>query len=234
MFHNPAFSTVPIRLRAWLGIGLALVLAGCATPPPPSADSSERVAAGLSVHRFEGGRIDVDTRTPACRITLHGTLHLGTIQRLNTALAEVEQARCASKLAVLSAGTGSVSESVTIGAMLRNRDYSTQVQAGSTCLTPCLLVFAAGRERILPASNPPARIGYSQMPPDRDFGLRQCETELSRNQALTLTRYLRAMLPANTATAVYQKLLTADCKDTALHGPAEAMALGLATGTTAR
>ncbi len=226
------FCSASVRLRAWLSVGCALLLAaGCSAPPTASTGAT---GAGLSVHRFEGGRIDVDTRTPACRITLHGTLHLGTIQRLNTALAEVEQAGCTSKLAQLNADTGSVSEAITIGAMLRNRDYSTQVQTGNTCLTPCLLVFAAGRERILPTSNPPARIGYSQIPPDRDFGLRQCETELSRNQTLTLTRYLRAMLPANTATAVYQKLLAADCKDTAFHGPAEAMALGLATGTSAR
>jgi hypothetical protein len=114
--------------------------------------------------------------------------------------------------------------------MLKNRNYDTQVQHGTTCLTPCLLVFAAGRQRVLPESSPPARIGFQQIPPDQDFGHRVCESELSYYQSLSLTRYLRAMLPAPTATAVFQKLKAADCQRTDYFGLPEALAIGLATG----
>ena len=72
---------------------------------------------------------------------------------------------------------------------------------------------------------------FSRIPPDHDFGHQTCKSEPSRAQQLTLTRYLRAMLPEPTATAVYQKLLAADCRTADAYGTAEALAMGLATAT---
>lgn len=72
-----------------------------------------------------------------------------------------------------------------------------------------------------------ARIGFSQIPPDADYGRRQCETELSRGQALTLTRYLRAMVPSSTATTLFQRVVLADCRSTTYWSIAEAQANGL-------
>ena len=46
-------------------------------------------------------------------------------------------------------------------------------------------------------------------------------------QALTLTRYLRAMLPPAPASALFQRLAVADCRSTVYWGAAEAQANGV-------
>lgn len=185
----------------------------------------------LSQYPYDGGTLQTDTRGAACSITLSGDVNHNAVRRLGALLQEVENADCRAKRFVLNARDGALGDAVTLGAMLRNRHYDTEVMRGTTCNTPCLLVFAAGHERVLPESDPPTRLAFTQIPPDQDFGKGVCQTELNRGQQLTLTRYLRAMLPANTATAVYQKLVAADCQRTDQYGPANALAMGLATGT---
>lgn len=173
--------------------------------------------------------IDVDRRDGNCHIRLHGQLDEYTARGLRHLMGELERSSCRSKRVLLDLQGGLVGSAITVGAIIRNRGYDTQVQPGTTCLTPCLLVFAAGRQRIMLPSVPPTRIGFSQIPPDADFGRHVCETELAPAQALTLTRYLRTMLPVPTATAVMQKLTAASCQRTDYLGPAEAAALGLAS-----
>lgn len=213
---------------------LAALLAGCATPLPPdrAAPTGAPTAAGrVSSHPFEGGSLVADTRTAACTLTLTGEIHAGTVRRMTAALQDLDTPRCGHKRMVLNVTAGLLGDAITLGAMLRNRGFDTQVQAGSTCHTPCLLVFAAGNQRVLPEAPVPARLAFSPIPPDADFGHQSCQSEPSRGQQLTLTRYLRAMLPGPTATAVYQKLLAADCQHTDSYGPTEALAMGLATAT---
>lgn len=226
-----------IKARATLPFTFiaAALLAGCAGGPPAdsgrSTETPGRAAGAASTLTFDGGRIEVDTRGAACRVTLTGEIHDGTVRRMDQAMQQVAQARCQEKWLVLNVSNGLLGDAITLGSMARNRGYDTQVQAGTTCNTPCLLAFAAGRTRIMPASPAPARIAFSQIPPDQDFGRTVCETELSRAQQLTLTRYLRAMLPSNTATTVYQKLQAATCRNTDVYGPDQAVVIGLATGT---
>lgn len=202
-----------------------LALAGCAGAPPAPPTASPKPPA------HERLPLDVDRRDGNCHIRLNGPLDDEAVRSLRYVMTELEQAGCRSKRVLLELEGGLVGSAITAGALIKNRGYDTQVQPGTTCLTPCLLVFAAGRQRILLPSVPPTRIGFSQIPPDADFGRQVCETELAASQALTLTRYLRAMLPAPTATAVYQKLTAATCQRTEYLGRAEALALGLATTT---
>ena len=91
-----------------------------------------------------------------------------------------------------------------------------------------MLVFAAGHQRFMLNTVPPTRIGFSQIPPDADFGRGVCETELLAPQAQTLIRYLRAMLPVTTANTIFQKLNAANCRNTEYLGQPEADVLGLA------
>jgi hypothetical protein len=199
-----------------------LALAGCASSPPPT---SPRAPAQDQLP------LDVDRRNGNCHIQLTGPLDDEAVRSLRYVMTALEPAGCRSKRVLLDLQGGRVGSAITLGALIKNRGYDTQVQPGTTCLTPCLLAFAAGRQRILLPSVPPTRIGFSQIPPDADFGHQVCETELAASQAQALTRYLRAMLPVPTATAVYQKLTAATCQRTDYLGPAEALALGLATTT---
>ncbi len=197
-----------------------LALAGCAGSPPTASPVPPV---------YQSLPLEVAPRNTNCHVLLNGPLDDYAVHSLRFAMTELDKTSCRSKRVLIDLEGGLVGSAITAGALIKNRGYDTQVKPGTTCLTPCLLVFAAGRQRILLPSVPPTRIGFSQIPPDADFGHQVCETELASSQALTLTRYLRAMLPVPTATAVYQKLTAATCQRTEYLGPAEALALGLAT-----
>lgn len=215
-----------------LALTLVLALAGCATPPPAASPSPAPPPSPKKAEPpHEPVVIEVDRRGGNCHIRLDGYLDEYTARSLRQLVTSLEKVSCRSKRVLLDLDGGQVGSAFTVGSILKNRGYDTQVQPGTTCLTPCLLVFAAGRERILLPSVPPSRIGFSQITPDEDFGRRVCETELTATQALTLTRYLRAMLPLATANAVMRKLVGATCDRTEYLGPAEALEMGLATTT---
>ena len=216
----------------------ALALVGCAAVPPEAPVSNSRGADFSRSYAFDGGQIEASHRSGVCRVVLRGVPSPGATQQMRPALAALEQTRCDVRVAVLDSGSrpaqtsadhGNLGDAVTLGAMLRNRAFQTEVQPGTRCHTPCLLVFAAGGVRTMPAAaTPPTQLGFSQITPDQDFGRNVCATELSRAQQLTLTRYLRAMLPPDVALDVLRRLETADCRSTVyLSGP-QALAMGLA------
>lgn len=218
------------RWSVW-GVGLAVLaaLAGCGTPAPrPGAASAP--ATSDRDFGYDGGSVTATQTGAACELRWQGALHAGAVPRLRQALDAVDRQRCERRTLVLGAVDGAVGEAITIGAMVRNRGWDTAIAPGGLCRTPCWLVFAAGAQRHMADGPTPARVVFSQIPPDADFGRQTCATELSRAQQLTLTRYLRAMLPPPTATAVYQKLLAADCRSAEAYGPQQARLIGLATG----
>lgn len=229
--------------RRWQLLAL-LVLAGCAArplPPPPAASPqpparpSPPPPAPSSV-RFGDGLLDqleLKVQGGHCRLHWRGEFPADAVPALSQALRELEQYRCTRKTLALDLRGGDIGPATTLGAMLRNRQFDTELLPGSRCQTPCALVFAAGRQRLMPEEGPTAQLLLSQVRRDQDFGQAVCETELSRGQQLTLTRYLRAMLPPATASVMYQKISRATCRryDT-LQAP-EALATGLATGLQA-
>lgn len=217
-----------ISSKAALILCLLLVLGGCSTPktaPPPEPDAKTTSAATPS----ERSDIELDQRAGLCHVLLRGNLDEYTARRLRQTMSEIDLTACRSKRVLIDLQGGLVGSALSVGAIIKNRGFDTQIQPGTVCLTPCLLVFASGRERIMLPSVPPTRIGLSQIPRDEDFGHRVCATELTAPQALTLTRYLRAMLPLATANTVMQKLLAATCDRTEYLDAAAAQSLGLTT-----
>lgn len=207
---------------------LALSVSGCSSPRTTSP--AEPVApippAGPTPERDD---IELDQRAGLCHVLLKGNLDEYSARSLRHTLSQIDLAACRSKRVLIDLRGGQVGSALSVGAIIKNRGFDTQIQPGTVCLTPCMLVFAAGRERIMLPSAPPTRIGFSQIPRDEDFGHRVCATELTAPQALTLTRYLRAMLPLTTANAVMQKLLAATCDRTDYLDSSAALSLGLAT-----
>lgn len=199
-------------------IALPLVLLACASPPPPDRAGQDGVA-----------RIDMERRAGVCTLSLSGEIDQNAVNRLSQSLSRLEQQSCQERWMVLDAPAGQIGAAVTMGSMLRNRNFNTRVAPGSECLTSCVLVFAAGRERVLNSNAPLARLGISRVPADADFGSSRCEAEISRGQALTLTRYLRAMLPPQAAEAVFQVMVQADCRAHLYWRPADVVGLGLVT-----
>ena len=209
------------------------LLVGCAGAPPARSPAPPTpIAARPSTPVDERLPLEVDRRNGNCHIRLTGALTDDTGHDLRYVMSALEKTNCRSKrvLIELQSGlqSGSVGSAITVGSIIKNRGYDTQLQAGTTCLTPCMLVFSSGRQRLMLNAVPPTRIGFSQIPPDADFGRGVCETELLAPQAQTLIRYLRAMLPVATANTVFQKLSTANCRSTEYLGQPEAEALGLA------
>lgn len=221
---SPSLSRVSARV---LLLGLMALIAACSSPPTTRQDTP--APPGVQVFRYPGGQFTMTLRGSSCALELKGEIQAAAVRQIAVPLQAIEQAGCTRKTLVLDTTDGLLGDAITLGSMMRNRAYTTQVAPGVTCNTPCMMVFAAGTERWLSAAPVPARIAFSQIPPDADFGRRVCETELSRGQQLTLLRYLRAMLPAPTALAVYQKLEAANCRSTDVYGPQEALAMGLAT-----
>lgn len=219
------FFTTPARYLLLCCMLIALSLGACSTgPSAPKAHPSTH-----NSYRFEGGSVEVLVTGQSCQLTLHGEIHNGTQRSMSLALQAAETAACTHKVARLNTTQGLLGDAITLGAMLRNRGYDTELAPGSACQTPCLLVFAAGQQRRTPEGT---TLAFTQIPPDQDFGGQSCATELSQGQHLTLTRYLRAMLGTQTGTAVYRKILAATCSSTSVYGPAEALAMGLATPVT--
>jgi hypothetical protein len=208
---------------------IALLL-GCASAPPaqPPAPPTQ-ITALPSTRVDERLPLEVDRRNGNCHIRLTDQLNDETAHDLRYVMSALEKTNCRSKRVLIGPQSGSIGSAITIGSIIKNRGYNTQLQTGVICLTPCMLVFAAGRQRLMLDALPPTRIGFSQIPPDADFGRGVCETELLAPQAQILIRYLRAMLPLTTANTVFQKLATATCRSTEYLGQSEAEALGLAT-----
>ena len=223
---KPLFLRICRVFRAW-PLWLAAALVGCATPLPPSGTPAPAPSQS-QVFPYETGRWVLETGPQTCRLTVQGMLDNAAVRRIGPALQAASTSACSQRTAVLQSTGGVIGDAITLGAMLRNRGYQTELPAGQTCDSPCILVYAAGVARTASAT---AGTGFrfTQIPPDLDFGRQTCATELSRGQQLTLARYLRAMLPENTANAVYQQWLQADCRRSGQATPAEALAMGLST-----
>jgi len=230
--------------RRWRLLAL-LILAGCAAPLPPPKPAAPAPAVGPpspprpappSVVRFGDGLLDqleLQVQGGHCLLRWRGEFPSDAVSALSQALGELEQHRCSRKSLALDLRGGDIGPATTLGAMLRNRQFDTELLPGSRCQTPCALVFAAGRQRLMPEEGPTAQLLLSQVRRDQDFGQSVCETELSRGQQLTLTRYLRAMLPPATAAVMYQKISRATCRRHDILDAPEALATGLATGMQA-
>jgi len=209
----------PVLFRPLVLCVAALLTACAGTTSAPTTGAG----AGAQPH------IAVERRGGQCELTLSGDIDQNAVQRLQRALTGMEQQPCKERWLVLNAPHGQIGAAVTVGAMLRNRGFHTRLAPGSECLTSCVLVFAAGRERVLGGTPPLARLGISRVPGDADFASNQCEAEIGRAQALTLTRYLRAMLPAPTAEAVFHVMAQTDCRAHRYWRPAEVVGIGLVT-----
>ncbi len=216
-----------------LAVAGAFVLAACSAPPaPPAAPAPGPGPAAPAVAQtwaFPGGQWQLAGRDGACALTLQGEVNEGAVRRGYPALQAMADAGCAARTLSVQTRGGTVGSAVTLGAMVRNRGLDTTLAPGAWCDTPCLLVLAAGVQRRVPEQPPPAQVAFTPLPPDADFGHQRCATELSRAQQLTLARYLRAMLPTDTADTVYQRLASADCREPVTWSPLQALAAGLAT-----
>ena len=219
----------PLTRRGAL-LACLVLLAGCGTPPPAPPRAAAPDLKTQRVFPHESGRFVLDVGPQGCQLAVYGALDHAAVRRIGPALQAVSTAGCAQRTAVLHSSGGVIGDAITLGAMLRNRGYQTHLPVGQQCDSTCILVFAAGLARTAPAAGAAGRFQFAQIPPDQDFGRQTCATELSRGQQLTLTRYLRAMLPETAAHGAYQRWLQSDCQHTVQLTAEQALALGLVTG----
>lgn len=214
----PPLSRLSHRARLALSACALAGLTACGSAPQRAGTASDAEAA-----------VRLQRQANRCELTLDGEIDQVAVHELTRALGQLEQQRCGQRWLVLRAPQGQIGAAVTVGAMLRNRDFSTRLAPGTDCLTACVLVFAAGRERVLGTDAPMARLGISRIPPDADDPSPRCEAQIGRAQAQTLGRYLRAMLPAATADAVFHAMAQADCRAPLYWRPADVVNNGLVT-----
>ncbi|BAL23830.1 hypothetical protein [Azoarcus sp. KH32C] len=213
---------LPRRLLAFAGS--CLLVAACATP------SSQHAAPRDSESfPYRDGTMSLRQRGAECEVTLSGEITPAAVSALSLVTADMAKRNCGAKWLVLDNVDGQVGPAITIGSMLRNRGFNTRVAPGSTCLTPCLIAFAAGTERHIPPGPNAARVGFSQLPPDEDYARGRCETALDNRQLISLSRYLRAMLPDSAGDLVMRELRATDCRGVRPLPTTDAMAAGLVT-----
>lgn len=188
-----------------LAAGLALLLGACGTPAPDRTDAGKTFA-------YRGGEVALAQQGEDCRLTLRGEINPTTVSALRLASDALTGRSCRKTTLMLNAPDGQIGAAITLGAMLRNRHVDTHIPAGAQCQTACLLVFAAGTQRELAKGKPEPQLGFSQIPPDEDFGQGSCETELSNRQLLNLARYLKAMVPRMTADFMLDEIRATTCR----------------------
>lgn len=88
---------------------------------------------------------------------LTGTFDIGSADRFT---AEIAARGEYVETVVLDSPGGSVFDALAIGRLIKERELTTQVEAGSLCASSCPIVFASGAERIASAN---AAIGLHQM-----------------------------------------------------------------------
>lgn len=127
-------------------------------------------------------------------LTLTGTIDPGASERFATEVAA--RGEYVERVELNSPG-GSVSDALAIGALIREKGYTTHVAAGALCASSCPLVLAGGVERLASAE---AGIGVHQiyaaeMPDAAADGLRSSRRAMSDAQATTarIGRYLDEM-----------------------------------------
>ncbi|MCC4115862.1 hypothetical protein LLG90_10925 [Aromatoleum toluclasticum] len=210
----------PRHLLAAAATGLVVAACGVAPTVEPKADAK------ADHFTYQGGDVATAQRGTDCELALRGALTPAAVSSLRLASDALAKRSCQGKTVVLDLADGSVGAAITVGSMLRNRGFDTRIASGSTCHTLCLLVFAAGTRREIA---PNARLGFSQIPPDEDFGRANCDTELDNRQMLNLARYLRAMLPGLTADYMLQQIRATDCRSVRPLPASDAITAGLAT-----
>lgn len=213
-------------VREILGVAsVCLLFAGCAAPiaEPGSVHKAERIA-------YRGGELVLNQADGECRVVASGEINSAMVSSLSLVMGDVEKRSCSKKWLELNITDGRLGQAITVGSMLRNRGYNTRLSPGSVCHTPCLLVFAAGVQRVIASNHPGVRLSFSQIPPDEDFGGNLCETELSNNQKLTLARYLRAVLVVPVADLMFRSISTANCRGGHELPVRDAVTMGLVTG----
>ncbi|NMF87681.1 hypothetical protein [Aromatoleum petrolei] len=210
----------PWHLLAAVATGLVVAACGVAPTVEPGADAKAEHFV------YKGGNVAATQRGAECELTLRGTLTPEAVSALRLASDALAKRSCRGKAVTLDVADGSVGAAITVGSMLRNRGFNTRVAPGSTCHTLCLLVFVAGSQREVGTN---ARLGFSQIPPDEDFGRANCDTELDNRQMLNLARYLRAMLPGLTADYMLQQIRATDCRSVRPLPASDAVTAGLAT-----
>jgi hypothetical protein len=147
------------------------------TSPLPSADGA--LGKPMTFDLLSGGKL-----------VASGTINAGTAEIF---AAEVKKRGDYVKSVALNSPGGSVEDALTMGRLIRERKFSTEVESGKVCASSCPLVFAGGVER---RAGEKAAIGVHQVftPPSlaKEMAQRDGMNDAQRVSA-RLQRYLGEM-----------------------------------------
>lgn len=176
---------------------------------------------------FDQGVFVVARDGVRCELTISGILTQDAIRKLWLVLDDMEDPRCALRVARLNIDGGNINVVITVGSMLRNRGFDTRIDVQPVCQTACLLVFASGVERVAPFTS--GNVGFSALTGETNSGTPTCINQPSRRQLLEVGRYLQAMLDPAAVEGVLAELRLARCHEPRLLSAEMLQALGLAT-----
>jgi hypothetical protein len=124
--------------------------------PPARRDGEEKRAAPASADEKLKSAMSFDLQGDG-RLVATGTIEPGTAEAF---AAEVGKRGGYVKTVVLHSPGGSVRDALTMGRLIRQKGFATEVENGRYCASSCPLVFAGGAER---RAGPKAAIGVHQV-----------------------------------------------------------------------
>ena len=188
----------------WLVVAVCVVfLSACAVAPP----DRPRV---VMKQAFDGGVWQLERSAGVCQLRLTGEVGEDAIRKLRAVLDDAERARCVPQAVRLEGVDGPINSAISLGSMFRNRQMNTVIESTAPCRTTCLLLFVAGRDRSVP--NEPRQLGFNALTGEGVGGALSCQAPPSRNQMITLGRYVHAMLERPASGQVLEWIASASCE----------------------
>ncbi len=181
----------------------------------------------VTTEAFDGGTFTLYRVDGRCELVTRGEVTQDAVRKLRLILEVLESQACDRRLARLQIDDGSLNAAISMGSMLRNRRFDTLMDPDQACHTACLLVFASGLERAVPASV--RNVGFRALANTASSGQRICSDKPTRTQLFTVGRYFMAMLDPAHVQPVLEQLMSVGCADRTTLSAERLKSLGLAT-----
>ena len=211
------------KLRCYfLSVFCCSILISCATKP---VVKNEWV--------YDKGIVIFSINNGECLITLRGDITPALVRPLAEAVEMTTSNKCTSKWIQLDSIGGSVGAAMSIGELLRLKQFNSSI-IKSVCASSCGLIFTAGVKRAISAPSSIFITSYLEFHQISynvgDFKV--CKEDLASPVWRGIRGYLNKMLPTNASNHFYNSMWLTDCTKTLQLDSNQAILYGIATQTT--
>jgi hypothetical protein len=158
-------------------------------------------------------------------IALQGLISRDARFKFDDAASRTVELGCNKTWLLLESNGGLLFDGLQLGREVRLRGFRTITRYD--CASACSMIFLGGTERVLAGSR--ARIGFHQPSTNRAGYSRRCGASIDSNGVREMRRYLRWVLPAESAEQVMAVIMKTSCDTIEWTYGQRAVDLGIAT-----